>query len=129
MKLISTALSLDIEPTIDDIKKALSDIRTVEQDPFVILNRTEMTYLQAAYSNGSYVLECQYESTDKRFRAKGTFTHEAIEKAFELYFKGDTSWKQGIKFKLVNTKQPFIFKLGFFIGNVVEMFRKLLKHE
>ena len=127
MRLLSPALSIDREPNFEDIKKALSDIQTIEQDPLVLLKRTEMTYLQTTYSNGSYALECQFESTDRRFRAKGAFTYDEIVKTFELYFKGDTSWKQGIKFELANAKQPFIFKLGFFAGNVVEKIRKLLK--
>jgi hypothetical protein len=128
MKLLSPALSLDIEPTLADVKKALLDIQTVTQDPFVILQRTEMTYLQTTYSAEGYALECQFESTDKHFKAKATFSHEAIEKAFELYFKGDTSWKQGIEFERMNASQPFIFRLGYFVGDIVIKIGKLFKN-
>jgi hypothetical protein len=128
MRLISPALSLNIEPTLANVNKALSDIQNATQDPFVILKRTEMTYLQTAYSNEGYALECQFESTDNHFTAKGTFSHEAIAQAFELYFKGDTSWKQGIEFEKMNVPQPLIFRLGYFAGNVVVKIRKLLQH-
>jgi hypothetical protein len=128
MNLLSPALSLDIQPTLEDVKKALLDIQTVKQDPLVILKRTEMTYLQTTYSADGYALECQFESTDKHFKAKGTFTHEAIVKAFELYFKGDTSWKQGIAFEQMNASQPFIFRLGYFLGNAVKIIGKLFNH-
>jgi hypothetical protein len=129
MRLKAPALSLDFEPTLEDVKKALLDIQSVAQDPFVILRRTEMTYLQATYSPDGYRLECQFESADKHFKAKATFTHEAIVKVFELYFKADTSWKQGIEFETMNGQQPFIFKLGFFLGKAVEKIGKFFKRE
>jgi hypothetical protein len=128
LNLIAPALSLDIEPTLADIKKALSDIRTVERDVFVMLKRTKMTFVQTTYSNGSYALECQFESSDNRFRAKRIFTYDEITQAFELYYKADIAWKQGIKFEKINTSDSLIFKLGLFAGNILIGIKKLFTH-
>jgi len=46
MRLLSPILSLDIEPTVEAIKKALSDIQNVKRDPYVILEKNERNYLQ-----------------------------------------------------------------------------------
>jgi hypothetical protein len=118
MRLKSPALSLDIEPTLEDIGKALSDVQAVKDGPFLILERSETTYLQTVYSPGGYRLECQFESTDRHFTAKRTLTHGEIARAFELYFKGDTAWKQGIGFEPTNMPRPLVFKAGYFMGNL-----------
>jgi hypothetical protein len=120
MRLKVPALSLDIEPSLEDIRKALSDIQSVNEDPFVILERTTMTYLQTAYSTGGYQVECQFESTEKHFTAKRTLTYGEVVKVFELYFKGDTAWKRGIEFELTNRSRHAAFKIGFLAGNVLK---------
>jgi hypothetical protein len=128
LNLIAPALSLDIEPSLADIKKALSDIQANGQDPFVMLKRTEMTFVKATYSNGSFTLECQFESPENRFTAKRPFTVDEIDQVFKLYHKGDAAWKQGINFEKMNPSDSVIFKLGLFAGNVFIKIRKLFNH-
>jgi hypothetical protein len=129
MKLIAPALSLDVEPALDDVKKALSDIQNVKEEPSVVLQRTEMTFLQTDYTPEGYRLKCQFESNDRRFTAKRTFTYDEIVHAFELYFKGDTAWKKGIEFELTNQSGHAAFKIGFLIGNAVKIIGSMFKRK
>ncbi len=129
MRLLSPALSLDSEPTLADVKKALADIQTVKQDPFIILAQNKMNYVQALYTNEGYFLKYQSGSTEERFRSKDALNQDTLVKAFELYFQGDVSWKNGIEFEKMNLSKPFVFRLGYYAGNFVVKIRKFFKHK
>jgi hypothetical protein len=127
MRLLSPALTLDIEPTLEDVKKALSDIQTAPQDPFIILAHNKMNYLQALYMNKGYLLNYQSGSPEERFRSKDAVNQDTLFKAFELYLQGDASWKNGIEFEKKNSPKPVLFRLGYFAGKMVERINKILK--
>lgn len=129
MRLLSRALSLDIEPTLADVKKALSDIQNARHDQFLILEQDEMNYIKTLFFKEGYVLEYRSGSSEERFRSKGTLNKDSILKLFELYFQGDILWKRGIEFEKIIMPKPMPFRLGYFVGVIVNKIQEYLKHK
>jgi hypothetical protein len=125
MRLLAPALSLDIEPTLDLVKKALADIGTAKHDPFLILAQNKTNYVQAIFTHEGYILINQSGSSEERLRTKDPVNGETAVKAFEGYFQGDESWNEGIEFEAMNAPKPTIFKLGYLAGKMVEKIGKL----
>jgi hypothetical protein len=129
MRLLSPILSLDIEPTVEAIKKALSDIQNVKRDPYVILEKNERNYLQTFYSNEGYVLEYQSGPLQEHFRSIKRLNQDTISKVFDRYFQDDLQWKSGIEFKKTTMPKPISFRVGYFVGTVVSKIQKYLNRK
>ena len=129
MRLLSPSLSLDIEPTAGAIKKALSDIQNVKQDPYVILEKNERNYLQTFYSNEGYVLEYQSGPLQEHFRSIQHLNQDTVLKVFDLYFQADILWKSGIEFIKTTMPKPISFRVGYFVGIVASKIQKYLNRK
>jgi hypothetical protein len=129
MKLISTSLSLNIEPSLADVNKAVLDIQNVKQYPFIILAHNKTNYLRTIYSKEGYVLEYQYGSAEERFRSKDNLNIDEISKALKLYLQRDILWKNGIEFEKINITKPASFRLGYIAGSIAIKISKFFKHK
>jgi hypothetical protein len=129
MKLISTSLSLNIEPSIADVNKALLDIQNVKQYPIIILAHNKTNYLQTIYSKEGYVLEYKCGPAEERLRSKDNLNIDEISKAFKLYLQKNILWKDGIEFEKINITKPASFRIGYIAGSIAVKISKFFKHK
>ena len=81
-------------PTETDIRQAVFALDTKINDAFLILSRTEMTYIQTTGDqNVGFTLEYQEDDLQHHYRAKRSLTADEIVKAFALYSTGSDEWK------------------------------------
>jgi hypothetical protein len=82
------------DPSANDIEKALRAMET-DQSEFVILERGDLDYMQAAgtFDGSLYTLEYQEGSLDRHYQA-GSVPLESVIEAFQDYARGDdVAWK------------------------------------
>lgn len=79
-------------PSAEEIESALREMEETGGE-FVILDRSELDYMQAAGEGGEYGLEYQEGSLDRHYRVENV-TLEAVIEAFQQYARGeDAAWK------------------------------------
>lgn len=79
-------------PSAKEIEDALREMEETGSE-FVILDRGELDYMQAAGGDGEYGLEYQEGSLDRHYRVDSVPLAAVIE-AFQQYARGeDTVWK------------------------------------
>jgi len=81
-------------PTESDIRQAVFALDTKNEDAFLILGPTEMTYIQTGGDQkAGFVLEYQDTDTKHHYRAKREFTADEVVNAMVAYATGADDWK------------------------------------
>ncbi len=82
-------------PSHEDLQLALEGLNAIEGGGFIILGRSEFTYLQLSGNQDfGYTLEYQEESVENHHReASGGLTQEQVLGILEQYRVGDEGWK------------------------------------
>lgn len=97
----ATTMTLDIcgdkqiqSPTESDIRQAVFALDTKQEDAFLILGPTEMTYIQTGGDQkAGFVLEYQDTDSKHHYRAKREFTADEVVSALVAYATGADDWK------------------------------------
>ena len=89
-------------PTESDIRQAVFALDTKEDDAFLILGPTEMTYIQTTGDQKfGFVLEYQETDAKHHYRAKRNLTADEIVKALVSYSTGADDWKTMAEWELI----------------------------
>jgi hypothetical protein len=90
-------------PTEADIRQAISTLDTDKNSAFLILETSDMTYIQSS-GDKKLGFDLEYQDGDKKhhFRAKrDSFTAEEIIKAMTSYSAGTDDWKKLTEWKQI----------------------------
>lgn len=97
-------------------------------DPFLILEKDEMTYMQTCWMKGGYNLEYQEGTILEHYWLTTLAERDDVIWALQSYLKGELYWKTKFKFqkKEIGTTS---FKLGHRLGYVVGRALRFLRGE
>jgi hypothetical protein len=118
MKLICPAFGIN-EPYSSKLLIGILEGIANKEDPFVILEKDEMNYMQSCFYQDGFILEYQECSIKNHYISTEILTGEIVYESFNKYFNNDDSWKSNIKFKEKKIKQMFLFNLGLLIGSII----------
>jgi hypothetical protein len=86
-------------------------------NPYLILEKDEMTYMQTLWVNGGYDLEYQEGSIFEHYRLSELANKDDVIWALQSYLKGEVYWKARFKFVKKDIATPSA-KLGYCLGNL-----------
>ena len=86
-------------------------------NPYLILKKDEMTYMQTLWVNGGYMLEYQEGSILEHYCLSELASKDDVIWALESYLKGEMYWKAKFKFEKKEIA-TLSFKLGYHLGNL-----------
>lgn len=117
MKIISPTLDREELATKENIQDI---IRLIEgkNDPFAILQKNELTFMQVLWTHDGYILEYQENSILNHYRVKELISQEDAIWSLQSYLKGEVYWKAKFDFEKIEIADPF-FKIGHKIGYIV----------
>ncbi|MGI6341994.1 MAG: hypothetical protein ACOXZ9_03315 [Bacteroidales bacterium] len=98
-----TATNFSVElangDTFDKINEAkLTDcINSLNDDNFFIILKDKEDFIQAAFSDGNFVVE--YKESGQQFTAEKVLTKEETIQLFKDYYQGNDNWKKEIVWK------------------------------
>jgi hypothetical protein len=118
MKLICPTLNIYNNYSKKTLSLILNEI-IKKDDPFFILEKTEMTYVQACWVNEGFILEYQEDSTDAHFSLEKLATKDEIIDICDKFSKNNTSWKNEYHFIKKHIKRDALTQLGFIMGYIV----------
>ena len=114
MKIICPTLNKEEEATLQNIAEIVRLLENKE-DPFVILEKDEMTYIQTLWTPDGYDLEYQDGDIFEHYWLAELTTQDDVIWALQSYLKGEPYWK--IKFKFEKKEIPTLsYKIGHKIG-------------
>ena len=126
MKLIAPTLDLNEEATHESIANTIQSLEK-RDDPFVILQHNEMTYMQTLWTPEGFSLEYQEESSNQHFQSSYLLPKEQVISCFQAYLSNDQSWKSQVEFEQKIIKDiPFNFgrSIGQFFGGFIRGFNR-----
>ncbi len=88
-------------PTESDIRQAVFALDSQNDEAFLILGMTDMTYMQTS-GDGKIGFDLEYQETDveHHYRATRDFTAEEVVRAFVAYSTGSDEWKRMAEWEL-----------------------------
>ncbi len=98
MKFHSPILKRAIKASKEKLPELLKSIQKTD-DPFLILEHDEMTYMQVLWTSRGYIVEYQEGSIKKHYGSQKKVSMTEARKSLELYFDGDKSWKNRIDYE------------------------------
>jgi hypothetical protein len=100
MKFISPVLKRSIKADKAKVAELLKQIKKTD-DPFLIVEESEMTYMQVLWTSKGYIVEYQEGSIKKHFQSIEKVTMTEAKKSIELYLDGDLAWKDRIEYEKI----------------------------
>ncbi len=117
MKLYCPTLGIENEEaSLGKLEYALRNLPGKE-DPFLILEKSEMTYMQAEYLEKGYKLEYQIKTVEEHYRSCNEISIEEAITAFRGYFSKLDLWKHELEFEKIEIQSKF-YKFGVLLGKV-----------
>lgn len=92
-----------------------------KDDPFLILEKDEMTYMQTLWTPDGYDLEYQEGSVLEHYRLAEFASQEDVIWALQSYLKGEPYWKtkfQFVKKDIATARFKLVYKVGAFFGKL-----------
>jgi len=116
MKIICPTINRNENATIENIEEIVRLIENKE-NPYVILEKSEMTYIQALWSIKGYNLEYQNGNISEHYWLPELTDQESVIWALQMYLKGEPYWKTKFNFekKEIATVN---YKIGYKIGSL-----------
>lgn len=124
MKIFCPALKTEEEATLPNISEIVPRLENVK-DPFVILEKDDLTYMQALWTPDGYDLEYQDGSVFKHYRLSELVAQDDVIWALQSYLKDEPYWKMKFKFEkkeIATLSQRFGYKIGYFLGTLSRLF-------
>ncbi len=115
MKITSPTLNVNENASDSIIQSIFSDLPE-KSDPYVILEVSDMSYLQSVWTEDGFIVEFQIDSLDQHFILNNALTCAQVIRLFTLYFKNDEHWLGDYEYTRKNLR-GFWGGLGYSIGN------------
>jgi hypothetical protein len=116
MNISCPTLNIHQEASASVLTDALCSLKGSE-DPYLILSKTDMTYMQTVWTENGFILEYQEESIAHHYVASDTLTLDEVTNTFMSYLNGSSQWKASIKFENKNIASTS-WSLGHYLGKV-----------
>lgn len=97
-----------------------------KSDPFLILERDEMKYMQVLWTEGGYDLEYQEGTILEHYRLSNLISREDVIWALQSYLKDEVYWKTKFKFEKKEIATPSFkigHKFGYLVGKALRFLR------
>ena len=124
MKLICPTLDRDEKATPQNIEEIVSLLENKE-DPFLILQKDEMTYIQTLWTPEGYDMEYQEGNIFEHYWLSELANKNDIIWAFQNYLKYQPYWKTKFKFEkkdIATLSYKIGHKMGYFLGKIARLF-------
>ena len=124
MKIICPSLDREEEATTQNISEIVPLIANKE-DSFVILEKDEMTYMQALWTPKGYDLEYQEGNVLEHYWLSELTTQDDVIWALQSYLRNEPYWKTKYNFEKKNIATPSYrigHKIGAFFGRLFKSF-------
>ena len=126
MKLIVPTLDIEEFATPTLIESVVNDLKG-RNNPFLILQESELTYAQALWIGAGYELEYQLGSIDKHYRSVHVVSEKLLMDTLLAYMAGETGWNNRIEFEqkdLMGRSGRLGLLLGRLIGKIYNVIPK-----
>jgi hypothetical protein len=117
MRLIAPTLDIDEAATEDALRRCIANLPGKE-NPYMILEREELCYMQALWVGNGYDLEYQDGSIDEHYLTKVPVSAEQAGDAFIGYMSQLDVWKHQYEFEKKDIR-GFLGRLGYSIGKFI----------
>lgn len=117
MNIICPILGINEQATEESILNLVSLLKK-KDDPFLILEKDEMTYMQTLWTPKGYILEYQDGTTSEHYWLSEPTTKENAIWALQSYLNNQPYWKNKFSFVKKEITTPS-FKLGHFVGTAL----------
>ena len=117
MRLLAPTLEVDEIASIEQIDRVLNDLPGSE-NPYMILERSQLTYAQVLWVGSGYELEYQEGSIDQHFVSNEALSFEVVNTTLKGYLKNSASWNHGIEFRIKDIR-GHSGRLGYWLGHVI----------
>jgi hypothetical protein len=98
-----------------------------KSDPFLILERDEMKYMQVLWTEGGYDLEYQEGTILEHYRLSKLISKEDVIWALQSYLRDEVYWKTKFKFEKKEIATPAFkigHKFGYLVGKALRFLRR-----
>ena len=122
MKIICPTLKREEKATMQSIAEIVVQLSN-KDDPFVILEKDEMTYIQALWTPKGYDLEYQEGNVFEHYRLSELATQDDVIWALQSYLKSEPFWKAKFNFEkkeIATISSRIGYKLGAFFGRLLK---------
>jgi len=117
MKITSPTLNVNEKASESIIESIFLELPE-KSDPYVILEISDLSYLQSVWTEDGFIVEFQIDSIDQHFVLNKVITYSQVVQLFILYFNGDEVWLGNYDYTRKNIR-GFWGGLGYSIGNFV----------
>lgn len=127
MRIESPTLQLNKEASISLLSTAIIALEG-KDNPFLILSKTHMTYMQVLWTPDGFVLEYQEGSIAKHYVVEKLISADAARAALIHYLNGIDDWKSAYEFSnkgLIGPWWRIGYSLGQLLGRICAPFRRL----
>ena len=125
MKIICPTLNREEFASQENIKELIPLLKERE-DPFLILEKDQLTYMQVLWSSDGYIIEHQEGSVQQHYQATETVSSESAIETLLSYLKENNNWKSSFQFQTVevsDTSYKLGHKLGYLFGKISNWFK------
>ncbi len=125
MRIICPTLNRN-EPASEDAIAEIVPMLRNRPDPFLILEKTEMTYMQTLWTREGYDLEYQEDTILEHYRLTELTNEDDAIWALQAYLRGKLYWKTKFKFKkkeIATTSFKLGHQLGYLVGRALRFLR------
>ncbi len=117
MNIECPALNISKTATENDLSEALAALPGKE-DPYVILSKTDMTYMQALWTEDGFILEYQENSIAHHYISIRRLSLEQVTCALINYLNGSNLWKVSVQFENKNITSAS-WSIGHWLGKTI----------
>ncbi|MCW8880356.1 MAG: hypothetical protein OQK51_25130 [Kangiellaceae bacterium] len=129
MKISSYTLQIDKEANESLIDEVISKLPE-RDDPFAILSKDDMNYMQCLWTEQGFILRYQEGSIDRHYCSSDFLDGINVVRAFKQYLCGENAWKDSCEFYLMNHRGfwgSLGYKTGLFFGSILRGFKEARK--
>lgn len=91
-----------------------------KENPFMILGRDDLIYMQTLNVDDGFILEYQEGSLKKHYRSIKSLDIGTVQKTLLQYHDGKTEWKNDIEFEVVDMRD-FWYEFGKIVGKILRI--------
>ncbi len=129
MRLIAPALGRDEEAKLEGIADVIPLLKG-KDNPFVILEQSELTYAQALWTPEGYDLEYQEQNVMNHFQVTAPLPEQKLISILQSYLNSDPDWKSDLQFDrkdIATIPTKIGFSLGAFVGGFIKGFKEAIE--